>query len=103
MFPKENKSSRTFEEIYMGRNYPLNIVGPHVGKIRNQKGLSQAALAAACQAVGWDISRETVAKIESGFRWVGDFEIVKLARVLQVPITDLFPDKDVPFSELPQA
>jgi transcriptional regulator with XRE-family HTH domain len=87
----------------MGRNYPLNIVGPHVGKIRNQKGLSQAALASACQSAGWDISRETIAKIESGFRWVGDFEIVKLARVLQVPITELFPDKEVPFSELPQA
>ena len=92
-----------YEQSLMGRNYPLNIVGIYVAKIRNHKGLSQAALATACEAAGWDISRETVAKIESGFRWVGDFEIVKLARVLQVPITELFPDKDIPFSELPQA
>ena len=86
----------------MGRNYPLNIVGPHVGKIRNQKGLSQAALASACQSAGWDVSRETIAKIESGFRWVGDFEVVKLARVLEIPIMDLFPDPNIAFSNLPQ-
>ena len=87
----------------MGRNYPLNIVGPHVAKVRNQKGFSQAALAAACQAAGWDISRVSIAKIESGFRWVGDFEVVKLARVLNVPISELIPDASIPFTELPQA
>lgn len=87
----------------MARNYPLNIVGRHVGKIRNRKGLSQSALAAACQAAGWDISRESIAKIESGFRWVGDFEVVKLARVLQVPIMELFPDPEIAFSDLPQS
>ena len=86
----------------MGRKYPLNIVGRHVGKIRNQKGLSQAALASACQSAVWDISRESIAKIESGFRWVGDFEVVKLARVLQVPIMELFPDPEIAFSDLPQ-
>ena len=86
----------------MGRNYPLNIVGPHVAKVRNQKGLSQAALAAACKEAGWDISRVSIAKIESGFRWVGDFEIVKLAAILQVPIIDLFPDREIPFADLPQ-
>ena len=86
----------------MGRNYPLNIVGPYVGRIRTQKGWSQAALAAACQAAGWEISRESIAKIESGFRWVGDFEVIKLARVLEVPIMDFFPDLNISFSELPQ-
>ncbi len=87
----------------MGRNYPLNIVGPHLANVRNQKGLSQAALAAACQEAGWNISRVSIAKIESGFRWVGDFEVVKLAQVLNVPISELIPDTAIPFPELPQA
>jgi transcriptional regulator with XRE-family HTH domain len=87
----------------MGRKFPLNVVGRQVAKIRNLKGLSQSALATACQLAGWDVSRESIAKIESGFRWVGDFEVIKLARILQVPITDLFPDPDVPFSKLPHA
>ena len=87
----------------MGRNYPLNIVGRQVAKIRNLNGLSQSAMATACQLAGWDISRETIAKIESGFRWVGDFEVIKLARVLQVPVITLFPETEMPFSDLPQA
>ena len=86
----------------MGRNYPLNIVGRQVARIRNLKALSQSALATACQLAGWDVSRETIAKIESGFRWVGDFEVIKLARVLEVPLLDLFPEAELPFSDLPQ-
>lgn len=38
---------------------------------------------------GWDISRDIVARIEGQTRWVGDFELVKLADVLGVPATDL--------------
>lgn len=32
---------------------------------------------------GWDISRETLAKIESQFRWVADTELLKLAMALE--------------------
>jgi hypothetical protein len=35
-------------------------------------------LPAKCQRLGWDIGRDTVAKIEAGIRWVGDFELVYL-------------------------
>jgi hypothetical protein len=31
------------------------------------------ALAAQCQRMGWDITRDTIAKIEAHKRWVGDF------------------------------
>jgi transcriptional regulator with XRE-family HTH domain len=68
---------------------PRNIVGPQVRKIRNAQGLSQSELAAKCQRTSFDISRETLAKIESQVRWVADFELVKLARVLKVSELEL--------------
>ena len=56
-----------------------NIVGPVVRELREKQGLSQAQLAAKINVHGWDISRETLAKIEAQIRWVADFEILKLA------------------------
>jgi hypothetical protein len=48
--------------------------------------LSQAALAAVWQRVGWDIDRNTIAKIEGRLRWVGDFELVYLAKAFKCQI-----------------
>lgn len=66
-----------------------NIVGPHLRRIRNERGLTQPALAAFLQRAGWDISRDTVAKIEDQRRWVSDFEVAFLADVLKVPVLEL--------------
>ena len=41
--------------------------------------------------VGWDVSRDTIAKIEGQTRWVGDGELVHLARSLGVALEALFP------------
>ena len=70
-----------------------NIVGPQVRRLRVAAKLSQAALAAACQRVGWDIDRNTIAKIEGQMRWVGDFELLHLAEVLGCRLGDLFTAK----------
>ena len=69
---------------------PLNIVGP-VRRLRCERSLSQPALAAKCQLLGWDVSRDTIAKIEGQTRWVGDGELVFLARSLGVALEALFP------------
>jgi transcriptional regulator with XRE-family HTH domain len=69
----------------------LNIVGPEVRRLRNASGMSQMQLAATCQRIGWDVERDTISKIEGGRRWVGDFELVHLARALRAPLVDLFP------------
>ena len=66
-----------------------NIVGPQVRRLRVAANLSQAALAVACQRIGWDIDRNTIAKIEGQVRWVGDFELLHLAQTLNCGITDL--------------
>ncbi len=70
---------------------PANLVGPQVKKRRLELGWSQEQLAAKCQVAQMDISRASMAQIESQIRWVKDWEIVQLARVLKLPIEQLFP------------
>jgi len=72
---------------------PLNLVGPQVRKFRNQKNWTQEALAAKLQVEGWDVSRESLAKLEAQFRRVPDCELLFLAKVLGVEVVDLFPAK----------
>lgn len=72
---------------------PRNFVGPTVRRLRSNLGLTQAMLAARCQRLGWEISRESLAKIESQIRWVADFELLHLARVFQVDVSELVPDR----------
>lgn len=70
---------------------PTNITGRQIAKLRNEKGLSQDQLAVKCQRMGWDVSRNIVAKIESGIRCVSDQEILLVSQALGVPVSDLFP------------
>jgi len=70
-----------------------NVCGPSVARIRNQHGWSQSELAAKCQLIGWDISRDIIARIEGRVRWVGDYELAFLARVLGVSMVDLMPSE----------
>lgn len=67
-----------------------NLVGEQVRRLRYQLGLSQEELAARCQRQGWDIDRFTIARIEAGTRWVGDFEVVELAKALRTSVVRLY-------------
>jgi transcriptional regulator with XRE-family HTH domain len=69
----------------------MNIVGPQVRRIRYQQGLTQPALTRKCQLIGWDISRESIAKIESQLRGVSDKEVLCLAKALRVHFSILYP------------
>lgn len=75
---------------------PRNIVGPQVMRLRSEQNLSQAELAVACQVAGWDVSRGVIARIEGGVRWVADFEVLELAKVLKVAVPELYPTKERP-------
>ena len=68
-----------------------NVVGPQIRLLRSRRGWSQPVLAAKCQLAGWDISRDIIARIELRIRWVADFELILLARVLGVEVTALLP------------
>ena len=51
-------------------------------------------LAARCGRWGWDLSRETLAKIETQVRWVSDFDLVCLSKALRVDPAELWPSKE---------
>jgi len=68
-----------------------NVCGPSIARLRSKAGLSQSELAAKCQLIGWDVSRDIIARIEGRVRWVGDYELALLARVLGVSIVELLP------------
>lgn len=66
-----------------------NIIGFQVRSKRMEKKISQNKLAIACQMEGWQLSRETISKIEAGLRCVTDAEVMLLATVLGCSVQDL--------------
>ncbi len=68
----------------------MNIIGPQIRAIRERKYLTQEQLVARCNIIGFNISRSTLAKIESKVRRITDIEVELLASALNVPIQDLF-------------
>jgi transcriptional regulator with XRE-family HTH domain len=70
---------------------PLNLIGPQVRKFRTGKNWTQEALATKLQGEGWDVSRESIAKLEAQFRRAPDCELLFLSKVLDVAVLDLFP------------
>jgi len=70
-----------------------NIVGGRIRALRQGHKWSQAKLAAKCQLIGWDITRDVIASVELRRRWVADAELLLFAKVLQVPLADLYPGK----------
>ena len=81
---------------------PLNVIGPNLRRVREQHGLTQDQMAAKCQVLGFDLTRGTLAKIESRVRAVSDHEIPYLARVLKCSIDSLFPRKLEPIYRKPR-
>jgi hypothetical protein len=75
----------------MGKATSQNIVGPVIRRIRYRREMTQAMLTARCSRVGWDVSENTIAKIEAQIRCVTDGEIVFIAKALGVPVQDIFP------------
>lgn len=73
---------------------PLNVIGPQLRRLRRRIGLSQAGLVARCQLAGYDLSRESLAKIEGRVRSVTDAEVLLLAEALRVPFAELFPAEE---------
>lgn len=68
----------------------MNVVGPQVRKIREAQGLTQSDLVARCNLLKWEITRGTLAKIESQVRRVTDDEVIFLAKALRVDMKDLY-------------
>ena len=71
-----------------------NVVGREVGRVRSNRGWSQAELARELQIAGWDISRSGVSKIEMRIREVKDWQMLLLVHVLGAQHECFYPRLD---------
>lgn len=63
-----------------------NISGERIREARKKLGISQYILAAKLQLEGLDLGKNCVSDIEVGRRKVKDYELVAIAKVLNVTI-----------------
>ena len=63
-----------------------NISGDRIHQARTAMRLSQSDLAARMQVNGVAIEREAISKIETGDRFVADYELVVFSKVLNVSV-----------------
>ena len=70
----------------------FNILGGTIRKarLRMKPEMSQADLAARLTIIGLSLDRSTVTRIENGKRFLRDFEVKAIARVLRVNVSKLF-------------
>lgn len=69
----------------------MNLIGPQIKAIRESRNMTQEALTAKCNLVGWNISRGTLAKMEAQVRRITDVEVELLCKALKVQVQELFP------------
>lgn len=68
---------------YQGKK---NICGDRVREARVVQRLSQSELAAKLQTSGITIERDSISRIEIGTRFVADYELRALSRILNVSL-----------------
>ena len=73
-------------------NADSNIISKKLRKLRKKNKLSQEALAAQMQLLGVDISQPLISKIERNLRFVKEYELVCLCRILNVSERELLSD-----------
>lgn len=65
-------------------NGKKNICGKRIKEARKKLNLSQEILAAKLQIEGITIERDSVSRIEIGTRFVADYELLVLCKILNV-------------------
>jgi len=67
-----------------------NLVGSNLRDFRMEAGLTQKELAARCAERGVNLTRGTIAKIESFVRFVTACELFVISKVLKIDINRFF-------------
>ena len=63
-----------------------NICGIRVHEARRNLKLTQSDLAAKLQIAGIIIERDSISRIEIGTRFVSDYELLELSKILKVSV-----------------
>ena len=67
-----------------------NIVGGNIQRLRKDAKMTQRALAEKLQLAGYDFDRLTIGRIESGDRFIADYEVKALAEAFHITIDELY-------------
>ncbi|MBR1584755.1 MAG: helix-turn-helix transcriptional regulator [Clostridia bacterium] len=71
-----------------------NVCGDRVHEARCRMRLTQSDLAARLQCEGVTMERDCVSRIEIGTRFVADYELMILAKILNVTVEWLLTEED---------
>ncbi len=77
------------------RTQPLgtsNISGNMIEKIRRQRGFKQKYVVDKLDIRGIKMTVSSLSKIEGQIRQVADYELLAIADILEVPVTELLKD-----------
>ena len=75
--------------INKAANGSNNLCGRNVARLRTVMGISQRQLADLLQLEGLEVDKNAIQRLEAGKRFVTDIELVQLARVLKVSLSEL--------------
>nr|DAR67566.1 MAG TPA: helix-turn-helix domain protein [Caudoviricetes sp.] len=67
-----------------------NMVGPRIKQLRLEKGMTQKTLAERLEILAVYVCRGSISRIEEQKRTITDIELIGIAEVLQVDISELF-------------
>lgn len=67
-----------------------NMVGKNIERLRKERGIKQKNFISKVQVMGLDINPTSYSKLEGQLRIATDKEIFVIAKVLGVPLEDLF-------------
>lgn len=67
-------------------NGKCNVSGERIRTEREKTKLSQEKLAAKLQLLGVDVTQKAISRIETGDRVVADYELIALAKALDVTV-----------------
>lgn len=67
-----------------------NLVGKNIERLRKERGVKQKDLIAQIQVMGCDMNPTSYSKLEGQIRSATDKELYVIAKILGVPIEELF-------------
>ena len=67
-----------------------NLVGKNIERLRKEKGIKQKDFIAQIQIMGCDMNPTSYSKLEGQIRSTTDKEIFVIAKILDIPIEELF-------------
>ena len=67
-----------------------NLVGKKIERLRKERGIKQKDFIAKLQVAGCDVNPTSYSKLEGQVRSVNDKELYTIAKILGVPMEELF-------------